>query len=138
MAVGDDDGLLDLAVNLKVLAQAGVGRVVRQAADEDLGERRVLDGRAGRGGGESGGRRRGRAGTAAAARRPRAAGHAGRVAAAAAVEDGREAAGECGLLRLLLLLLLREVVVRHQHSLRTRSGALLRRAERVSVRLRRD
>ena len=143
MAVGDDDGLLDLAINLEVLAQTGVGRMVRQAADEDLGERRVLDGRAagrrgGRGGNEGGGGRGGRAGAAPAARR----GHARRVAAApAAVEDGRQAARQRCLLRLWLLLplLLLLEVVRHQHSLGTGSrGALLRRAQRVSVRLRRD
>ena len=45
LAVGDDDGLFDFAVDLKVFAQTGVRRVVRQAADKDFRERRVFDGR---------------------------------------------------------------------------------------------
>ena len=43
LTVGDDDGLVDLAVDVKVIAEAGVGGVVGQAADEDLGEGRVFD-----------------------------------------------------------------------------------------------
>lgn len=42
LPVGDDHRLLDLAENLEVLAQAGVGGVVGQPPDEDLGVRRVL------------------------------------------------------------------------------------------------
>ncbi len=44
LAIGDDDGLFDFAVNLKVFAQTGVRRVIRQAADKDFRERRVFDG----------------------------------------------------------------------------------------------
>lgn len=95
LAVGDDDGLLDLAVHLEVLPEAGVGRVIRQAADEDLGERRVLDGSARRGDARvRARRRRGRAGAAAApaARRSRSAGHARRRGALEARADRRQAA----------------------------------------------
>jgi len=38
LSVGDDDRLGDVAERLEVAAQRLVGRVVRQAADEDLGE----------------------------------------------------------------------------------------------------
>ncbi len=50
LSVGDDDGLLDVAELCEELAQGLVRRVVRQSADEDLSERRVLllHGRAGR------------------------------------------------------------------------------------------
>lgn len=42
LPVGDDHRLLDLAEDLEVLAQAGVGGVVGQPPDKDLGVRRVL------------------------------------------------------------------------------------------------
>jgi hypothetical protein len=62
LAVGDDDGLLDVAVDGEVLPQRLVGGVVGQSADEQLGPRRVLllDGR--RAGAGVGGRRRHAAG----------------------------------------------------------------------------
>jgi len=42
LSVGDDDRLLDVSELLEVLAQALVGRVVRQTADEQFRVRRVL------------------------------------------------------------------------------------------------
>lgn len=62
LAVGDDDGLLDVAVDGEVLPQRLVGGVVGQSADEQFGPRRVLllDGR--RAGAGAGGRRRHAAG----------------------------------------------------------------------------
>lgn len=45
LPISDDDGLFDLSVDLKVFAEAGVGRVIGQAADKDLGEGGVFDAR---------------------------------------------------------------------------------------------
>lgn len=42
LSVGDDDGFLDLAVDLEVLPKRLVGGVIRQAAHEYFGEGRVL------------------------------------------------------------------------------------------------
>jgi len=41
LSVCDDDRFVDVAELLEVLTQAVVGRVVRQTADEDLGQGRV-------------------------------------------------------------------------------------------------
>ena len=122
LAVGNDDGLFDFAVDLKVFAQTGVRRVVRQSADKDFGERRVFDG---------GGRWRRRAGRRRqadqwwrrrrTARRRSRSGHCGSAATSAPANLERMAATAAAAVAattqvVVVVVMLVQVMMRHQHS----------------------